>query len=600
MCILLYGCLAFAQKNDHWQLGKSDLDFSTNPNTVNTISTITGNNYGKASVSDSNGDLLFYTDGNYVWNKNHAVMTNGSNLTDYEVYIYQTIIVPHPGNASMYYIFRNFATPTGSLDPRGFYVPQQGRYAYSIVDFSNNPLGTILDISGGTYPGNIYTKFLELDGGPVTHYITYAPLTAVKSYSGNFYWLAVQKENSVLCYKIDTSGLNANPVVSTFPSYKIYNTGQFNNVQGYMMGIDKSTFRIASNGTICKLYGLEFSKQINNSTDPIQHNSRFYSLNFDDNSGVFSNFQQITTYFSTGDNGGVSNNFELSPDLQKAYFIQYKRPSFSDPNSALDGQIIVKDLSNITTEPRLLYEFSSPTTPSSGFYALQKDRYDNLLISSTSATANKNKYVHIINNPDSFTGSSVQLNYMSLNNNTISALPQLIHNAVIQCQGDIVLNTTETFVNHEYKSYSKITTNTNYIVNSGADIMLHAEEAIYLEPNTDIKSGSKFLAEIFECPVGNGRYGNFSQQNGEQGTVALVDATKLYPNPNNGSFEITLGKEITGDLLVVVYDIYGKTVYSGNAKTNRFAVDVPNLSTGMYIVRLSSGDYNETIKFVKQ
>ncbi|MES2486371.1 MAG: T9SS type A sorting domain-containing protein, partial [Bacteroidota bacterium] len=571
MCILLYGYTAIGQKNDHWQLGKSDLDFSTNPNTVNTVSTINGNNYGKASVSDSNGDLLFYTDGIDVWTKNHTIMTNGDDISPWPQYMGVVLIVPHPGDINKYFIFRTFTVISSNDGPS-----ISSYYVYSVVDFSNNALGEITINPDSIYPLNQYTaKVADL-----THYATYSPMVCVKSYSGNFYWLILQDGNNLLSCKIDNNGINS-PVISTFGNNTIYNVINSPSYNGSLNGISKSMFRLASNGTISKLYGLEYSTLSSNNPDPLSHRSKFYSLDFNDSTGIFTNFQQIQTYFST-DNYGISNNFELSPDLQKAYFVQYKAPVYSNTtNNAIDGQIIVKDLLNLTSQPRLLYEFSSPTTPSSGFYALQKDKYDNLLISSTSATANKNKYVHIVNNPNSFTGSSVQLNYVSLNNNTISALPQLIHNAVIQCQGDIVLNTTETFVNHEYKSYSKITTNTNYVVNSGADITLHAEEAIYLEPNTDVKSGSKFLAEIFECPVGNGRYGSFNEQNGEQGTVALVDATKLYPNPNNGSFEITLGKEITGDLLVVVYDIYGKTVYSGNAKTNRFAVDVPNLSTGM-------------------
>lgn len=33
-----------------------------------------------ASISDSAGNLLFYTNGEKVWNKNHEVMPNGEGL----------------------------------------------------------------------------------------------------------------------------------------------------------------------------------------------------------------------------------------------------------------------------------------------------------------------------------------------------------------------------------------------------------------------------------------------------------------------------------------------------------------------------------------
>lgn len=77
-------------------------------------------------------------------------------------------------------------------------------------------------------------------------------------------------------------------------------------------------------------------------------------------------------------------------------------------------------------------------------------------------------------------------------------------------------------------------------------------------------------------------------------------SSKLYPNPNNGTFEISLGREIKEKLNVEVYDIYGKAVYKGVKEGSLFTVDIPNLSTGMYVVKISSGLYNETIKFIKE
>ncbi len=58
----LCGFTAFAQnENNHWQLGAADVNFSTNPASVTTVSGVT--NYGYASISDDNGNLLFYTSG---------------------------------------------------------------------------------------------------------------------------------------------------------------------------------------------------------------------------------------------------------------------------------------------------------------------------------------------------------------------------------------------------------------------------------------------------------------------------------------------------------------------------------------------------------
>ncbi|MCF6295551.1 MAG: cell surface protein, partial [Flavobacteriaceae bacterium] len=37
-------------------------------------------NEGCSTISDANGNLLFYSDGTTVWNRNHQVMPNGNGL----------------------------------------------------------------------------------------------------------------------------------------------------------------------------------------------------------------------------------------------------------------------------------------------------------------------------------------------------------------------------------------------------------------------------------------------------------------------------------------------------------------------------------------
>src|ERR1043165_1653453 len=67
------------QTNNWFFTGNNGLNFSSG-NPVN----ITGGQItvmeGASAVSDKNGQLLFYTDGIKVWNKNHAIMPNGQGL----------------------------------------------------------------------------------------------------------------------------------------------------------------------------------------------------------------------------------------------------------------------------------------------------------------------------------------------------------------------------------------------------------------------------------------------------------------------------------------------------------------------------------------
>jgi gliding motility-associated-like protein len=80
-----------------------------------------------ASISDENGNLLFYTNGNTVYNKSHQVMLNGDNLDGY-ISATQIAIVPLPGSDSIYYIFT-----TGAIESQ--FV---SGYKFSIVNMNRD------------------------------------------------------------------------------------------------------------------------------------------------------------------------------------------------------------------------------------------------------------------------------------------------------------------------------------------------------------------------------------------------------------------------------------------------------------------------------
>ncbi|MBQ0721749.1 MAG: hypothetical protein KBT89_16295, partial [Gammaproteobacteria bacterium] len=60
---------------------------------------------GCSSISDEDGNLLFYTDGSTVYNRTHNVMSNGSGLLGDESSTQSAIVVPKPGDPDLYYIF---------------------------------------------------------------------------------------------------------------------------------------------------------------------------------------------------------------------------------------------------------------------------------------------------------------------------------------------------------------------------------------------------------------------------------------------------------------------------------------------------------------
>ena len=62
-------------------------------------------NAGCAVISDKQGQLLFYTNGKNVWNRNHQRMPNGFGLNGSEVVNQNSIIIPLPQSDHLYYLF---------------------------------------------------------------------------------------------------------------------------------------------------------------------------------------------------------------------------------------------------------------------------------------------------------------------------------------------------------------------------------------------------------------------------------------------------------------------------------------------------------------
>ncbi|MDA3843450.1 MAG: hypothetical protein PF588_03660 [Candidatus Kapabacteria bacterium] len=89
---------------------------------------------GSATVSDKYGNLLFYTDGVTVYNKDHQMMLNGDSLRGNRTSAQSALIAKKPGSRYLYYIF---TTTPHNIEPNTLY--------YSIVDIrKDNGNGAIL------------------------------------------------------------------------------------------------------------------------------------------------------------------------------------------------------------------------------------------------------------------------------------------------------------------------------------------------------------------------------------------------------------------------------------------------------------------------
>lgn len=124
--------LSAQREADTWYFGdKAGLRFLSGapvPLTNSNMSVLEG----AASISDGDGNLLFYTNGVNVWDANGNIMPHGTTLSG-NTSTSQTLIVPQPGNPNRYYIF--YADAEGG--PNGM--------RYCVVDMElNGGMGDVI------------------------------------------------------------------------------------------------------------------------------------------------------------------------------------------------------------------------------------------------------------------------------------------------------------------------------------------------------------------------------------------------------------------------------------------------------------------------
>lgn len=196
--IVLFLCasLSLAQysnaqlSNNIWYFGEqAGIDFSSGTPVALTNSALQAWD-NTSTISDTLGNLLFYTNGVKAWDKNHLQMPNGNNLGGTLSSGQSVVIVPQPFSTKYYVFTVGYASGDA--------------FRYSIVDMALN---------GGN--GDVSTKNTLLLGGGSTEKIDVA-------YNPNdtSFWVMTHQwnSNSYYCYKINSQGLQANPIISSIGS----------------------------------------------------------------------------------------------------------------------------------------------------------------------------------------------------------------------------------------------------------------------------------------------------------------------------------------------------------------------------------------------
>lgn len=184
--------------NNNWLLGYGSywghpwghtlIDFSSGTPVYTYDSLEMDINRTSANISDTNGNLLFYTNGYYIADATGDTMQNGNNISPTGFYNLNPkgltapqacLILPKSNSNNLFYLFHN------TFDNSPSYTRSLNFYC-SIIDMNlNNGKGAVVS------KNNALVQDIMIPGN----------ITACKHANGRDWWVIVQKDNSNLFYK---------------------------------------------------------------------------------------------------------------------------------------------------------------------------------------------------------------------------------------------------------------------------------------------------------------------------------------------------------------------------------------------------------------
>lgn len=300
----------------NWYFGEyAGLDFSSGNPVAVTNSAMYNDGPGTASISDTSGNLLFYTDGKSVWNKNHQLMLNGTGLISGAGSIQRVLVIPKPLSDSIYYIFHNWVNPSYTA------------LRYTTVNMSlQGGLGDVISKNDTV----IYTNTPSLNG-------TTEKLAATMHKNDTDVWVMVKPffTNSFFAFRVTSAGVDTTPVISS--------AGNPDNYGVNSMKFSPSGKKLAIGLKVA--YGFEI-------------------LDFDNATGMVSNPIVITAPDITPTYWGL----EFSPDESKLYVNDYT----GTPTTINLYQVDLSSGDSLTTVNSLTF-ISSLSSFSVGYIQMASD-----------------------------------------------------------------------------------------------------------------------------------------------------------------------------------------------------------------------------------
>lgn len=280
----------FSQKEANiWYFGENaGVDFSSGTPVALTDGKL-DTQEGCSSISDKNGNLLFYSDGINVYTKNHELMkySDGrlaNNLEGNPSSSQSGLIVPNPDKSNIYYIFTVGTDYVGGNSG----LPKNPGFNFYTVDISKGNGGEIIE-----GPINL-SKGKDEDWSE--------KITAVQGSTCKEIWVLSIVEDTFYAYKVDKDGVKYTTPITSSTSYFLQDK------RGYL--------KASPDGT--KLALADFTDQ-SRRTNIYMGNGTLVLFDFNTTTGIVSNPQKLTT----PNLDGIPYGIEFSAQSSKLYSSNY-------------------------------------------------------------------------------------------------------------------------------------------------------------------------------------------------------------------------------------------------------------------------------------
>jgi gliding motility-associated-like protein len=256
-----------AHRANHWTFpNENGLDFS-NGAPIISFDSLTGVG-GTSAISDANGDLILYSNGQKLWNSSGDVVPGGNALLGDQETSQSSLILPSPSplNPTRYFLFTNDNFGVGN-----------GMTYYEVEMSLNAGLGQVLN------PTNLIDSSTE-------------KLAATKHADDKGFWIVGHKTNTdeFHAFSLSETGLNTTPVISSVGIVHTIATA---------IGEMKGNMKFSPDGT--KLAVANF----NSGTVQL--------FDFDNSTGIVSNALTLTNASSQ-----FLHGVEFSADSKKLFFAE--------------------------------------------------------------------------------------------------------------------------------------------------------------------------------------------------------------------------------------------------------------------------------------